>query len=293
MPRPSVSSPVTGDDWTREEVEATVSAYFRMLDMELRGDSINKAEENRNLQKLLPARSRGAIEFKHANISAVLNELGFPSIDGYKPRSNYQDLLREVVEERLAAARGLEDLVRESVTTPIAAAPAPSDLLSILVPAPKSEASESKSVVRETAPRVPFTPRNYLEMESRNHSLGRAGEELVLRFEHERLWRAGERKLADRIEHVAAKGQDYLGYDILSFEFDGRERLIEVKTTRYGATTPFFASRNEVETSERNAERYHLYRLHKFAREPKLFMLPGSLRLTCRLEAATFVASLA
>jgi hypothetical protein len=264
-----------------------------MLDMELRGDSINKAEENRNLQKLLPARSRGAIEFKHANISAVLNELGFPSIDGYKPRSNYQDLLREVVEERLAAERGLEALVRESVTTPIAAVLTPEDLLSMLVAAPKPEPRKSESVVRETAPRMPFTPRNYLEMESRNHSLGRAGEELVLRFEHERLWRAGERTLADRIEHVAAKGQDYLGYDILSFETDGRERLIEVKTTRYGATTPFFASRNEVETSERQAEHYHLYRLHKFVREPKLFMLPGSLRRTCRLEAATFVASLA
>jgi hypothetical protein len=127
-------------------------------------------------------------------------------------------------------------------------------------------------------------------MESRNRSLGQAGEELVLKFEHERLWRAGVRTLADRIEHVAAKGQDYLGYDILSFETDGRERFIEVKTTRYGALTPFFASRNEVETSERHAEHYHLYRLHKFARAPKLFMLPGSLRHTCRLEAASFVA---
>jgi hypothetical protein len=29
--------------------------------------------------------------------------------------------------------------------------------------------------------------RNYLEVEARNRSLGRAGEELVLEFEHQRL----------------------------------------------------------------------------------------------------------
>jgi hypothetical protein len=264
-----------------------------MLDLELRGEHLNKAEHNRQLQKLLPRRSRSAIEFKHENISAVLNELGFPSIDGYKPLPNYQELLREVVSARLNKEQSLESLIRESVTRPPDRAPAPMDLLSILVPPPRAEAKKASSIVQEVAPGTQFTPRNYLEMESRNRSLGSAGEELVMQFEHERLWRAGARDLADRIEHVAAKGQDYLGFDILSFECDGRERLIEVKTTRYGAYTPFFASRNEVDVSDVHAENYHLYRLHKFSREPKLFMLSGSLRSTCRLEAASYLANVA
>lgn len=33
------------------------------------------------------------------------------------------------------------------------------------------------------------------------------------------------------------------GIDILSFELDGSDRLVEVKTTRYGKYTPFFLSR--------------------------------------------------
>src|SRR5690606_17522896 len=104
----------------------------------------------------------------------------------------------------------------------------------------------------------------YLEQEAANHSLGLAGEKLILEYEHQRLWKFGERKLADRIEHVAQTKGDGLGYDILSYETDGRERLIEVKTTRYGELTPFFATRNEVEVSEAASGQYNLYRLFNF-----------------------------
>jgi hypothetical protein len=65
---------------SREEAEAAVSDYLRMLEMELRGESYGKAERNRQLQALLRGRNRGAIERKHQNISAILIELGFPSL---------------------------------------------------------------------------------------------------------------------------------------------------------------------------------------------------------------------
>ncbi len=39
--------------WSQAEVEATVSDYFEMLAMDLRDEPYNKAEHNRNLQKLL------------------------------------------------------------------------------------------------------------------------------------------------------------------------------------------------------------------------------------------------
>ena len=60
-----------------------------MLAMELRDEPFNKAEHNRNLQKFLNNRTKGAVELKHQNISAVLIELGYPYIDGYKPRYNF------------------------------------------------------------------------------------------------------------------------------------------------------------------------------------------------------------
>ena len=45
-----------GDDWSREEVEATVGDYFAMLHDELAGLPINKAEHNERLRRLLDYR---------------------------------------------------------------------------------------------------------------------------------------------------------------------------------------------------------------------------------------------
>jgi hypothetical protein len=277
------------DDWSREEVEAAVADYFAMLAKEFSGVSYNKAEHNRLLQKILVRRSRGSIEFKHQNITAVLIELGFGNIPGYKPRFNYQDLLRVVVEDRLAGEKQLQEAARSAVEKPVDAPPVVEDILSILVPPPirddKPESLREKPLVKRK-----LLPRNYLEAEARNRSLGRAGEEFILRFECERLWRANKKALANRIEHVA-ETQDNLGFDIKSFEIDGRERLIEVKTTRFGAWTPFFASRNEVEVSQSQDDHYQLYRLYSFTRQPKLFTLGGSLGRTCDLNAIQFSAT--
>lgn len=88
-------------DWSRDEVELIVADYFSILRAELSGEPVNKTAHNRRLQQEI-ARSKGSIEFKHANISAVLLNLGdLPYIDGYKPRGNYQHLLEQVVLERL------------------------------------------------------------------------------------------------------------------------------------------------------------------------------------------------
>lgn len=275
--------------WSREEVEAAVADYFAMLGKELGGEAYNKAEHNRQLQNLLWRRSRGSVERKHQNISAVLIDLGYPYIDGYKPLANYQELLAHVVQERLSASAGLEEVVAASVAAQVDELPAVGDILEIVVPPPVRDPEPSRLYDRPTT-RGPRRHHNYLETEARNRSLGRAGEELVLRFEHERLWRAGKHSLADRIEHVARTQGDGLGYDIQSFEEDGKERLIEVKTTRFGALTPFFATRNEVEVSEERGSDYQLYRLFSFRTQPRLFTLAGSLRASCQLEPFSYSA---
>jgi hypothetical protein len=276
-------------NWSREEVEATVSDYFEMLALELRGEPYNKAEHNRNLQKFLNARTKAAVELKHQNISAVLIELGYPYIDGYKPRYNYQRLLYEVCEGRLLNATGLNQATAAAVEQVVEQPPVVSDVLAMLVNPPRRE--EDKLKLNDSAPRIRKpVRRNYLEIESRNQALGLAGEKLVLEYEHKRLWQAGRKDLANRIEHVADSKGDHLGFDILSFETNEREKLIEVKTTRFGSLTPFFASKNEVLISEIRENEYQLYRLFNFAREPKLFVLPGSLRNTCSLEPIQFSA---
>ena len=77
-----------------------------------------------------------ATEWKHQNISAVLVQLGLPYVRGYRPRFNYQDLLRIVVEERLTGATGLFEAAEKVVEQTVAAPPVVRDILSILAPPP-------------------------------------------------------------------------------------------------------------------------------------------------------------
>lgn len=281
------------EDWSRPEVELIVADYFAMLAEELSGRSFNKAQHNRALQQLLDGRSRGSIEFKHANISAVLIELGYPYVDGYKPRHNYQELLRDVVVDRLFADQGLEAAASAAVSAPTnPRIVASGDWTDVVVEAPTRGEKVDRSYERWGVPRPTLRGVNYLERESRNTSFGGAGEGFVLSLERMRLRQLGHRRLSEKVEHVARTQGDGLGYDILSFESNGRERLVEVKTTRYGDMTPFFATRNEVELSERQAAQYHLYRVFKFEKKPRLFILPGALRQSVILEPVTYRASL-
>lgn len=280
------------DDWSPEEVAATVADYFLMLAYELRGESYNKSEHNRNLQQLLRGRSAGAIEFKHANISAILIEEGFPYIDGYKPRSNYQERLRQEVTMQLVADSSVVSAADQAVSVGASTPPLRRELGDVIVPAPVREKRPPGVYERPTSSNRPRLGINYLERESKNASLGAAGETFVLEMEHRRLWEAGMRSLADRIEHVSVTRGDGLGYDIESFETDGAERLIEVKTTSFGVMTPFYASRREVLVSEERAQAFHLYRLFKFRDQPKMFVLDGALTEHCILDPVQYQAML-
>lgn len=66
--------------WSDQEIDHIVVDYFAMLTDELVGRSVNKAARNRDLQAVID-RSKGSIEFKHQNISAVLLGLGQPWIE--------------------------------------------------------------------------------------------------------------------------------------------------------------------------------------------------------------------
>jgi hypothetical protein len=144
--------------------------------------------------------------------------------------------------------------------------------------------------MRATEPPRIRVATNYIEREARNRSLGAAGELFVIEYERARLCRARRESLAARIEHTSLVRGDYEGYDVLSFEENGAERLIEVKTTKYGIDTPFFVSRNEVATSERQPSIYQLYRLFAFRQKPSLYTLPGPISQSCQLSAASFLA---
>lgn len=274
-------------EWSRHEVEAIVDDYLSMLASELAGTPYNKAAHRRALLPLLASRSEQSIEFKHANISAALRDAGFPYIPGYKPRSNYQALLAEVLAERMAGAAQLLEIAAADADRPMVV-PEVDDILAVLTTAPKP-AGDRYKVAEPSPPSIRLTT-DYVEREARNRSLGAAGEQFVLNYERARLVHVGRENLAARIEHTSKVRGDHEGYDILSFEPTGAERLIEVKTTKYGAETPFFVTRNEVFVSEQHAPQYHVYRLYGFRQTPRLYTLAGAISRSCLLSAANFLA---
>jgi hypothetical protein len=259
---------MAGDDWSREEVEATVGDYFAMLHDELAGLPINKAEHNERLRRLLRNRSKGSVEFKHANISAVLTLHGYPYIDGYKPRFNFQVLLEQAVLEYLDVHRDFfEPLIAGPVLNP--------------TDSPRAEALEVNRVV-ETPPEAMRIPQtvwspsarisrfDFVARDAANRDLGRRGEEFILEFERKRLHDGGRRDLAQRIEWTAQARGDGAGYDVQSFDADGSTRLIEVKTTGLGKYFPFNVTVNEVRCSQTRPVEFRLYRVFNFGPDARL-----------------------
>lgn len=274
--------------WTTAEVRATVDSYLGMLVQELAGQRYNKSACRQLLfQTLEGQRSHASIEFKYCNISAVLQLLHYPSINGYKRRNNFQKSLIEAVECQVPHYPQLASIVQAAVTQPAVVPAAPQfDQVRQPPPAPTHRVSEALMAYAVRSP----VQRDYLAQEARNQSLGLAGERFAVAYEQWRLTQLGLPGLAQRVEHVSLTLGDGLGFDIRSFDALGQEQMIEVKTTRFAKDTPFFVSRNELHVSEQNAEHFQLYRIYEFRQQARLFALPGPISAHCQLDPVTYRA---
>jgi hypothetical protein len=126
-----------------------------------------------------------------------------------------------------------------------------------------------------------------------NRALGHLGEEFAISVEKRRLESLGRDDLASRVEWIALTCGDGLGFDVLSFdESDDSERYIEVKTTGLGQHFPFYVTATEVRCSEDCLERFRLYRVFDFARNPRVYVVTGALSRECLLEPVTYRALL-
>lgn len=113
----------------------------------------------------------------------------------------------------------------------------------------------------------------------------------TVRERHE-LRTAGRDDLAHKVEWTSEVRGDGAGYDIRSFELDGRERLIEVKTTNGPAKTPFFLSENERTFSDERPDAFTLLRLYSFIDKPSAFELRPPLSERLALNPVNYRASL-
>lgn len=268
-----------GEDWNEGELDAIIADYFVMLGDELAQRPYVKSHHRAALMREI-GRSAASVEFKHRNISAVLQELGLPWIWGYKPAPNYQDALFDAVDRYLSGHR---DVLNQQPTTSPSSVVEPGDIfiaMPMAVPRPRRAGLER--LVRK------FDP---VERDFRNRELGRAGEEFVINVERRRLAAGDRGDLARKVRWVAMEDGDGAGYDVLSFDLGGKERLIEVKTTNGAAQTPFFLTRNEMVVAGERSEHWHLYRLHLFAQQPRIYTVTPPLEGVLSLDPETWRAS--
>jgi hypothetical protein len=268
-----------GKPWQVDELDAIIADYFSMLEAELSARPYVKARHSAQLMERI-GRTHRSVEFKHQNISAVLDELGLPWIPGYMPKRNYQAAIFDAIDRYLTAHP--EFLTRsppQPVLVPESGQP--------FVDPPALAVEQSRPRQLEQLLRK-FDP---VERDNRNRALGRAGESFVLEVERRQLTKLQRSDLAHRVRWIAAEDSDGAGYDILSFDPSGRERLIEVKTTNGGTTTPFFLSRNEYETAAARTDSWRLYRVHLFAQTPRIFTISPPLLTSVHLRTETWRAS--
>lgn len=270
--------------WSDFENDLIVADYFRMLAEDLGRRPYNKARHNRELQQHV-ARQRTSIEFKHQNISAVLKALGEAWIEGYKPAFNFQASLEDAVVRWLSAnpqwGTGPPDDAEPGLTEPAAALwldPPPT----LRNEPPPQELDQTLRIARKF---------DVAGRDERNRVLGKAGEERILKRERALLVDIGRADLARDVRWVAQEDGDGAGYDIASFDPNGRARLIEVKTTNGWERTPFLISHNELAVAEERRSEWCLVRLWNFSREPRAFELRPPLNSHVTLTATTFQAA--
>lgn len=139
-----------------------------------------------------------------------------------------------------------------------------------------------------------FTPKkiDFIKQAKSQKKLGYAGELIVLKYEKDFLERAGKSNLIKKVKHVSDEEGDGAGYDILSFDLDGNEKYIEVKTTKFNSDTPFYLTDNELEFSKKEASNYYLYRVYDFdiqENQAKLYILHGDLTNILSLKPQNYI----
>jgi hypothetical protein len=277
-PQPDADEDDGGSGWPYAELRPTVSAYFSMFRAELAGQPYVKAQFNREVQAAT-GRSRGAVEFKFANISAVLRDLGLPYVLGYQPRRNLQGALRTEVERFLV---GDPEILRLLEEMPAPDLPPTTRLVEVDPPvmAPPNTSGRGRTAVGV----------DYLERQARNRDVGLKGELLVV--EHERTWLSAHSRpdLAKLVAHVPSTLGDGAGYDVSSFLPDGSPHHIEVKTTRGSITAPFFLSATELRHALDHPEAYSIYRIFDLGPNPRFYKLTGDMEEILDLTPVSYQA---
>jgi hypothetical protein len=117
----------------------------------------------------------------------------------------------------------------------------------------KIVSNENESKTTHSGKKADFEKEN-----RRNKRLGERGEDVVVLAEQNYLKKIGRKDLSEKVKQVSKK-DDSLGYDVLSYNEDGTEKYIEVKSTKSKmGTANFIISENQIRKSK-SLENFYVY----------------------------------
>tara|TARA_Y100001970_G_C14188565_1_gene834020 strand:- start:415 stop:1650 length:1236 start_codon:yes stop_codon:yes gene_type:complete len=123
---------------------------------------------------------------------------------------------------------------------------------------PKIKGSKKSSTEK---PRKPSPP---------SKKVGDAGEKYVYEYEKNRLTECGKKELSELIVKQYEDLSFFPGYDIQSFDEEGNEIYIEVKSTKSKKKDSFEISENEINAARELGDAYYIYQVTNALTNPKI-----------------------
>lgn len=147
----------------------------------------------------------------------------------------------------------------------------------------------SDSEIHEDGEFPTIAEEDFLNKHARNLKLGKLAQDIALRSERKRLAKLG---LLDAEAVQDVWDQPARGFDILSRESDGTDRLIEVKAARRsGRRLSFFLTDYEWRVSQKRRNYYFYLVLNAGTTRPSVLMIEASRLRQRYLNATNYVAS--
>ena len=167
----------------------------------------------------------------------------------------------------------------------LASDPVSTALLEVLDESVHDEADEKKNVSMdyelprfdpaELEPKTVKTKKGYLTTSNRRPSVpskkvGDAGERYVFEYEKNKLINCGHHELADRIVKQYEDLSFFPGYDIQSFDENGKIIYIEVKSSKSKKKDYFEISENEIKAAKELGDDYYIYQVTNALTDPQI-----------------------
>ena len=162
-----------------------------------------------------------------------------------------------------------------------------------LTEAPQKKDKKNKEGLKKSVFKITKIHNNP-ESDKKRKELGDEGELSIIEYEKEKLKNCNREDLVEKIIHVSELN-DSAGYDILSYDENGDQIFIEVKTTEGPVGTDFYISPGEIKFSKDNIEKYFLYRIYHFDRKEKkglLYIKRGNVEENFNLTPMIFRVSI-